>query len=103
MHTAEYELEGIACLEAITCGKLTIVSGSKLSATKSFAIDDKCIFKSRNAKDLAKIIDFWIENDKLKKEYEQKYLDKSIVFDQEKCMQQMEKMMREVINAKTKG
>ena len=102
IHTAQYELEGIACLEAITCGKLTIVSDSKLSATKSFAIDDKCIFKSRNAKDLARIIDFWIENEDLRKEYEQKYLEKSIDFNQNQCMQKMEQMMIEVINEKTK-
>ena len=97
VHPAEIELEGIACLEAIMCGKLTIVSDSVLSATKEFAIDNKCIFKKRNPKDLARVIDYWIEHPQEKKEYEQKYLESSKVFNQNECMKQMEAMMKEVI------
>ena len=103
VHPAEIELEGIACLEAIACGKLTIVSDSKLAATKNFAVDDKCIFKCRKPKDLARVLDFWIEHPDLKKEYEQKYLEKSIVFNQEECMKRMEQMLTDVVNKKEKG
>ena len=97
VHPAEIELEGIACLEAIACGKLTIVSDSKLAATKEFAVDEKCVFKCRKPKDLARVIDFWIENPELRKEYEQKYLEKSIVFKQEECMKRMEQMLIDVV------
>ena len=104
VHPAEIELEGIACLEAIVCGKLTIVSDSKLSATKEFAIDDTCIFKHRNPKDLARVIDYWIDRPELRKQYEQKYLESSCVFNQDECMKQMENMMKTVIqNKKQKG
>ena len=98
VHPAEIELEGISCLEAIACGKLTIVSDSKLSATKEFAIDDKCIFKCRNPKDLARVIDYWIDHPEEAKEYEQKYLDSAKVFNQDECMKKMEEMMLEVIS-----
>lgn len=100
VHPAEIELEGIACLEAVACGKLTIVSDSKLSATKEFAVDDKCIFKCRDYKDLARVIDYWIDNPEERKEYEQKYLNSSKTFDQEECMKRMEEMMFEVIEKK---
>lgn len=102
VHPAEAELEGISCLEAITCGKLTIVSDSKLSATKEFAIDNKCIFKNRKPKDLARVIDYWIEHPEEKLEYENKYLNTSISYDQEDCMRNMEKMIIKVHNEKTK-
>ena len=102
VHPAQVELEGISCLEAIACGKLTIVSDSNLSATKEFAIDEKCIFKCRNPKSLAKVIDFWCERPELKKEYEQKYLSSSRAFNQNECMKQMEKMMLEVIDERRK-
>lgn len=72
VHPAEVELEGISCLEAIACGKLTIVSDSKLSATRAFAVDGKCVFKKRNARSLAKILDYWIERPDERKEYEKK-------------------------------
>lgn len=97
VHPAEMELEGISCLEAIACGKLTIVSGSKKSATKEFAIDEKCIFKCHNPKDLARKIDYFIEHDDERKLYEQKYLDNSVVYSQDECMKKMEEMMQYVV------
>ncbi|MBE5732120.1 MAG: glycosyltransferase family 4 protein [Clostridiales bacterium] len=103
VHPAEMELEGISCLEAIACGKLTIVSSSPRSATRGFAIDNSCIFKNRNAKDLARVIDFWIDNPQKRKFYEQKYLEQSIVYDQNECMKRMEEMITEVYNEKQKA
>lgn len=100
VHPAEAELEGIACLEAIACGKMTLVSNSKLSATKEFAIDDKCIFKCRNPKDLARVLDYWIEHPEEKAEYEKKYLETSTVYNQDECMKKMERILFEVIDAK---
>ena len=100
VHPAEFELEGISCLEAVTCGKLTIVSDSQLSATKEFAIDEKCIFKKRNAKSLALVIDYWIDHPEEKKLYEEKYLKSAITYDQNACMERMEKMFVEIMNEK---
>lgn len=103
VHPAEVELEGIACLEAIKCGKLVLVSSSKLSATKNFAIDDKCIFKNRNPKDLARVIDYFIENKEERGIYQKKYLKAGKTYDQDYCMAQMEKMIQEVCNNASKG
>ncbi len=102
VHPAEHELEGISCLEAIACGKLTIVSNSKLSATKNFAIDEKCIFKKRNPRDLARVIDYWLDHPDEKKKYEELYLKSSVAYNQEECMKKMEQMIIEVHDEKGK-
>ncbi len=96
-HTADIELEGIACLEAIVCGKFTIVSNSKLSATKGFAVDERCIFKKRNPKDLARVIDYWIEHPKDREICAKKYLESANNYNQLECMKKMEAMLLEVI------
>lgn len=96
VHPAVDELEGIACLESIACGKMTIVSDSKNSATKNFAIDGKCIFKHKNPKDLARVIDYWISHPEERAEYERKYLESAVVLRQENCMQRMGEMIAEV-------
>lgn len=96
VHPADIELEGIACIEAVVCGKLTIVSDSKLSATKGFAVDEKCIFKKRNAKDLAEVIDYWIDHPEEKRICEQKYYENAHNFNLEECMNKMEKMLLDV-------
>ncbi len=100
VHPAVDELEGIACLESIACGKMTIVSDSHNSATKNFAIDEKCIFKHRNAKDLARVIDYWIDHPEARAEYERKYLVSSVIYRQDECMQKMEEMIKETHDAK---
>ena len=99
-HPAIIELEGIACLEAICAGKLVIVSDSKKSATKNFAVDEKCIFKKRNPKDLARVIDYFIEHPEEKKICEEKYLASAHLFNQVECMERMEQMINEVHEAK---
>ncbi len=96
-HPAEVELEGIACLEAIACGKLVIVSNSKLSATHNFAVDERCVFENRDPKDLARVIDYWIEHPEEKAACEERYLKEAVTFDQEECMKRMEEMIFEVV------
>lgn len=93
VHPAVDELEGIACLESIACGKMTIVSDSENSATKDFAVDGKCIFRRRKPKDLARVIDYWISHPDERAEYEGKYLSSSAVYRQEECMRQMGEMI----------
>lgn len=99
VHPAEMELEGISCLEAITCGKLTIVSDSKLSATKNFAVDEKCVFKNRNPKSLASVIDYFIEHPDEIELYGKKYENSAKAYNQEECMLKMENMIKEIHNA----
>ncbi len=62
IHPADIEVEGMTCLEACACGCVPIVSDSKKSATKQFVTNEQSIFKHGNAKDLAKKIDWWLDN-----------------------------------------
>jgi glycosyltransferase involved in cell wall biosynthesis len=97
-HPAEVELEGIACLEAIAVGKLTIVSDSRHAATGSFALDDSCRFKVRRPKELARVIDYWIEHPELRRAYGDRYLESAVIYAQDTCMKRMEEMILEVRN-----
>ncbi len=96
VHPADVELEGIACLEAVVCGKLTIVSDSKYSATKGFAVDQRCIFHKRDPEDLARVIDYWIEHPEDKALCEKEYFASAHNFNLDECMQEMEDMLYEV-------
>ncbi|MCQ2087444.1 MAG: glycosyltransferase [Bacilli bacterium] len=100
VHTAEIELEGIACLEALKCGLVPLLANSSRSATKYFARDDNNLFKVNNYKELAKKIDFWIEHPELKEEYKQYYLQNTKVYDQKECMRETRQMLVETIRCK---
>ena len=87
VHATDYEIEGISCIEAITCGAVPLISNHKYCATKDFAIDKQhCLFKHGSPKDLKDKIEYFYEHrdelERLKKAYEieaPKYsMDKSV-------------------------
>ena len=96
VHTSIVEIEAISCLEAIACGMVPVIADSRKSATRKFAIDDRCLYKSRSTRDLAEHIDYWIEHPEERKELSNKYQEFIKQFDFEKCMDNMEKMLVEV-------
>lgn len=96
-HPAEIEIEAISCLEAICCGVVPIIANSPRCATKAFAIDERSLFEVNNSDDLAKKIDYFIENPEEKAKLRQRYLENSKAFDQEHCMELMEQMLFDLI------
>ena len=99
VHTAIYELEGIACLEAIACGKATLVSDSKKSATQSFAYDKNLIFYHKGSKDLTNKIDYYFENRDKLVEVGNTYYETNNIYSLDVAMEKMEDML---INSKKK-
>ena len=100
VHTALMEIEAISCMEAIACGLVPVICNSKRSATRFFAIDENNLFEEKNAAELAEKIDFWYENDDLKREYVEKYSEMRKSFSQSACMEEMEKMLMNTIDGR---
>lgn len=96
-HPAEIEIESIACIEAISCGLVPVIANSPRCATKYFAIDEKSLFENKNPASMAEKIDYWIEHPEEKEAYSKKYLELGNKFDQDACMDEMEKMLLSVI------
>ena len=96
VHPAEIEIEAISCLEAIKCGLVPVIANSKKCATKAFALDDRNLFKNKDSVDLKNKIEYWMEHEKEKEEMKEKYLNYTLEFDQDKCMEKMEEMLIEV-------
>lgn len=99
-HPAEVELEGIAVLEAVVCGLVPIVSDSSKSATKNFALGKNNIFIKNNSLDLKDKIEYWIEHPEEKAKTKEEYIKFGKQFNQDDCMNQMERMFEEVLSKK---
>lgn len=95
VHPAEIEIEAIACLEAISCGLVPVISNSGRSATKFFALDERNLFRCNDADDLAKRIDYWLEHPKARESASRAYLGYTRQFDFDVCMDKMEQMILE--------
>lgn len=93
VHPAEIEIEAIACLEAISCGLVPVISNSPRSATRFFAQSERNLFKCNDPRDLAEKIDWWIEHPKEKESCSRSYLGYSEQFNFDHCMDEMEDMI----------
>ncbi|MCD7769100.1 MAG: glycosyltransferase, partial [Oscillospiraceae bacterium] len=97
VHPSEIEIEAIACLEAIRGGLVPVVSDSRRSATRFFALWPENTFRSGNVKDLAARIDYWTENPDRLAECARAYDSYAVRFDREHCMEAMERMLLQTV------
>ncbi len=103
VHPAEIEIEAISCLEAISCGIVPVISNSPRSATRFFALDEKNLFRCNDSTDLAEKIDWWLTHPEEKEKRSKEYLGFTKQFDQDVCMDRMEKMLCDAIEKSTEG
>lgn len=66
VQASDVETEGIACLEAIACGVVPIISNAKMCASQQYALNYCSLFKHGSPDSLAEKIDFWIDRRKLR-------------------------------------
>ena len=98
VHAAEYEAEGIGCLEALATGVVPVICDSPKSATRFYALDEKSLFRAGDAKELARKIDWWLDHPEEKAEYSKKYAQMAREkFDHTACMDAMEHMLEETV------
>lgn len=98
VHTAKVETEAIACIEAIACGLVPVISDSKLSATSQFALDERSLFENDNAESLAKKIEYWFENDEERKKMSAVYAKSAFKYSLENSLKKAERMFIDEIN-----
>ena len=97
IHSADAQIEAISCIEAFACGIVPIIANSPKSATPQFALDDRSLFEAGNSDDLAKKIDYWIENEAERKQMETKYAEHAENYRIEKSMKKIEGMFEDAI------
>ena len=97
VHPAEIEIEAISCLEAITCGLVPVIADSPRSATRHFALGEDNLFRVNDPGSLAVKLNYWLSNPEERQACSEKYLGYTKQFDQDFCMDRMERMMIETI------
>ncbi|MGN1298387.1 MAG: glycosyltransferase [Candidatus Scatovivens sp.] len=98
IHTSDAEIEAISCIEAFASGLVPIIAESNKSATSQFALDNRSLFKAGDSNDLAKKIDYWLDNNEERKNMEKEYAKYANNYRIEKSMEKIEEMFKEEIN-----
>ena len=99
-HPSYAEIESIACVEAITCGLVPVISDSKKSAARYFALRPECLFSAGNSANLAQKIDYMIEHPEFRETVRTEYAEYAKQFALEKCIDEMEKMFTDAVEGK---
>lgn len=94
VHTADIEIEAIACIEAFSCGVVPVIANSKKSATPQFALDESSLFTAGSAKSLVEKIDYWIENPVKKREMSARYVESAEKYRIEYSIMKTEEMFK---------
>ena len=104
VHASDYEIEGIAAIEAITCGRVALISDSKYCATKDFAVDKElCLFKHGSSKDLRKKIEWFYDHPEELHRLEKAYLDSSEKYALSHQVDSLEQMFYDAIKDQKEG
>lgn len=104
VHASDFEIEGIAAIEAITCGCVPLISNSKYCATQDFAIEkEHCLFKHGSPKDLMKKIEWFYENPEELNRLRGLYLEESKKYALANQVNELEKMFMDAIKDKKEG
>ena len=93
VHPAEIEIEAIACLEAISCGLTPVIADSPRSATNSFALGERNLFRYNDPDSLAERIDWWLDHPEEREKCSAAYENYARRFDFDRCMDRMEAML----------
>lgn len=95
VHPSYAEIESIACVEAITCGLVPVISDSKMSAAKNFTQFPENLYRAGDPADLARKIDYLIEHPEVRASEREVYIRYAERFRIEKCIDKMEEMFED--------
>lgn len=100
IHCANVEVEGLSCVEALRQGSVPIIAMAPLSGTPQFALDERSLFRAGNAKELARKIDWWIENPEEHEHMRPLYRESVKKYEIHKSMEQLIDMYKEAMAGK---
>jgi glycosyltransferase involved in cell wall biosynthesis/1-acyl-sn-glycerol-3-phosphate acyltransferase len=97
VHASDAEIEGISCMEAMACGVVPVISDSKLSATKAFALHPNSLFHAEDENSLTEKLNYWIENSQERLETGWLYAQRADQMRVSRCAAEMEALYKDVI------
>ncbi|MBO4571755.1 MAG: glycosyltransferase [Bacteroidales bacterium] len=92
IHCATVEVEGLSALEALQQAVVPVIAEGDLTATSQFALDERSLFPTHDAKALASCIDYWLDHPVEREEMGWKYAESTEEYDISKSISALIRM-----------
>lgn len=102
VHASDMESEAISCIEAFATGLVPVIANSAVSATPQFARDGHCLFRAGSPQNLARAIDYWLDNPKERENMEKIYVKAAKTYSLANSVSMFEEMLNEEIEDNAK-
>ncbi len=97
IHCATVEVEGLSALEALQQGVVPIIAEGELTATSQFALDERSLFPTKDAKALAECIDYWLDHPEERYEMGWRYAESTEEYDINKSISALIDMFHQAV------
>ena len=97
IHCATVEVEGLSAIEALQQAVLPIFAEGELTATSQFALDERSVFPTRDAKALAESIDYWLDHPQEREDMGWKYAESTEQYDIHKSIDALIAMFEKAV------
>lgn len=100
IHCATIEVEGLSIMEAMQQGTVPIIARGPITGTYQFALDERSWFEQKNARELARKIDWWLDHPAELDAMREAYVNEMKNYSIELSVRELIKMFRDACNAK---
>ena len=97
IHCATVEVEGLSAIEALQQAVLPIFAEGELTATSQFALDERSVFPTKDAKALAESIDYWLDHPQEREDMGWKYAESTEQYDIHKSIDALIAMFEKAV------
>lgn len=100
IHCATVEVEGLSIMEAMQQGAIPIIAKGPITGTYQFALDPRSCFAQKDARELAKKIDWWLDHPAEMESMRSAYVAEMETYSIENSIRELRKMFQDAIEAK---
>ena len=97
IHCATIEVEGLSIMEAMQQGGVPIIATGPITGADQFALDERSLFPQRDARELARKIDWWLDHPAEREAMSQQYTASMESYEISRSVQALIAMFEEAV------
>ena len=102
IHCATVEVEGLSIMEAMQQGAIPIIAKGPITGTYQFALDERSCFVQKDARELARKIDWWLDHPAEMETMRSAYVAEMESYSIHNSVRELRKMFRDAMGMKGK-